>query len=109
MLEMNNIIKTLATIYGEITHILEELICGCYFDDMESVMRAIMTKEYRDMQEHDYCEKILKLCKNFEDKHNKLEDICEEIMQEQFSFKRKKFQYKFLFQYNFFFNDFYFR
>ena len=35
MLEMNKIIKTLTTIYHEITHILEELACGCYFDDVE--------------------------------------------------------------------------
>ena len=41
-----------------------------------------MIKEYHDMQEHDYCEKLPKLCKEFEDKHNKLEDVCKEIMKE---------------------------
>lgn len=41
-----------------------------------------MTKEYCDMQEHDYCEKLLKLCKDIEDEHNKLKDICKEIMKE---------------------------
>ena len=34
------------------------------------------------MQEHDYCKKLLKLCKEFEDEHNKLEDIRKEIMTE---------------------------
>ena len=82
MLEMNKIIKTLTTIYNEITHILKELIYGCYFDDVESIIRAIMIKEYHDMQEHDYCEKLPKLCQEFEDKHNKLEGVCKEIMKE---------------------------
>ena len=40
MLEMNKIIKTLTTNYDEITHILEELACGCYFDDVESIIGA---------------------------------------------------------------------
>ena len=82
MLEVNKIIKTLTTIHDEITHILQELTCSCYFDDVKSIIEVIMTKEYCDMQEHDYCEKLLKLCKDFEDKHNKLEDICREIMKE---------------------------
>ena len=82
MFEMNKIIKTLTTIYGEITHILEELTCGCYSDDVELIIGAIMTKEFCDMQEHDYCKKLLKLCKDFEDKHNKLEDICKKTMKE---------------------------
>ena len=30
MIEMNKTIKTLTTIYNEITHILEELTSGCY-------------------------------------------------------------------------------
>ena len=34
------------------------------------------------MQEHDYCEKLLKRCKDIEDEHNKLKDICKEIMKE---------------------------
>ena len=67
MFEMNKIIKNLTTIYDEIIHILEEPICGCYFDDIESIVGAIMTKEYHNMEEHDYCEKLLKLCKEFED------------------------------------------
>ena len=61
MLEMNKIIKTLTIIHDEITHNLEERICGCYFDDVESIIGAIMTKEYHDMEENDYCEKLLKL------------------------------------------------
>ena len=32
------------------------------------------------MKEHGYCEKLLKLCKDLEDKHTKLENICKEIM-----------------------------
>ena len=32
------------------------------------------------MEEHDYCQKLLKVCKEFEDKHNKLEDILKETM-----------------------------
>ena len=39
---------------------------------MTSNQSTIMTKEYHDMDEHDYCEQLLKLCKEFEDKHNKL-------------------------------------
>ena len=81
MLEMNKI-KNLTTIYDPVTHILEELICGCYFDDIEAIVGAIMSKEYHDMEEHDYCEKLLKLCEEFEDKHNKLEDVCKEKMKE---------------------------
>ena len=46
MLEMN---KTLTMIYDETTHILEELMRGCYFDDVESIKGAIVTKEYCDM------------------------------------------------------------
>ena len=30
--------------------------------------------------EHDHCEKLIKLCREFEDEHNKLEDICKETM-----------------------------
>ena len=42
--KMGVIIIALMTIYDEITDILEELICGCYCDDVESVTEAIMTK-----------------------------------------------------------------
>ena len=82
ILEMDKIIKNLTTIYDEITHILEELTCGCNFDDVESIVGAIMTKEYRDMEEHDYSEKLLKLCEDLEEKHNKHDDICKKIMKE---------------------------
>ena len=34
--EMGGITKALMAIYDEITDILEELICECYFDDDES-------------------------------------------------------------------------
>lgn len=57
--KMGGIIKALMTIFDEITDILEELICCCYFDDVKSVIEAIMTKEYCNIQEHDYCEKLL--------------------------------------------------
>ena len=40
MIEMNKTIKTLTTIYNEITHILEELTSGCYFVDVESIIGA---------------------------------------------------------------------
>ena len=59
MLQMKKIIKTLTTIDDEIAHILEELIFCCFFDHVESIIGAIMTKEYRDIQEHDHCEKLL--------------------------------------------------
>ena len=80
--EMKKIIKTLTIIYDKITDILEELICVCYFDDVKSIVKAIKTKEYNCMEGYGNCEKILKLCKDFEDKHSKLEDICKEIMKE---------------------------
>ena len=89
MLEMNKI-KTLTTIYYEISHILEELMCGSYFDDVESIVGTIMAEEYHNMKKHGYCEKLLKLCEEFEDKHNKVEDTS------------------FYFQYNFFFDNFFF-
>ena len=82
ILEMDKIIKNLTTIYDEITHILEELTCGCNFDDVKSIVGAIMTKEYHDMEEHDYSEKLLKLCEDLEEKHNKHDDICKKIMKE---------------------------
>ena len=94
-LEMNKIIKTLMTIYGNITHILEELTCSSYFDDVESIIGAIMTKEYWDIQEYDYCKKLLKLCEDFEVKHNNLADICKEMMKEQFFLCDKKIWNKF--------------
>ena len=36
------------------------------------------------MQEHDYYERLLQLCKDFEDEHNEyeLESICKEIIKE---------------------------
>ena len=83
--EMGGIIKAIMAIYDEITGILEELICKCYFDDVESIIEAITTMEHYDIQDHDYCEKLLKLSKDFEDEHNKLENIFKEIMKEQFS------------------------
>ena len=52
MLEMMKTIKTLTTFYHKITHILVELTCGCYFDDVESIIGAIMTKEYPNMQDY---------------------------------------------------------
>ena len=61
--EMGKILKALTIIYDEITDILEELIYGCYFDDAESIIETIMTKEYYCIEEHDYCEKLLRLCK----------------------------------------------
>ena len=76
------IIKALMAIYDEITDILQELICKCYSDDVESIIEAIITKEHHDIQDHDYCEKLLKLTKDFEDEHNKLENIFKEIMKE---------------------------
>ena len=73
MLEMNKI-KTLTTIYYEISHILEELMCGSYFENVKSIVGTIMAKEYHNVKKHGYCEKLLKLCEEFEDKHNKVED-----------------------------------
>ena len=64
------------------TIIFEELLCGCYFDDVESIIEAILTKVYHCQQENDYCQGLLKLCEEFENQHNKLEDICKEIMKE---------------------------
>ena len=52
------------------------------FDDVESIIGAIMAKDYPCTQEHGYCKILLLLCKNFQDEHNKLEDICKEIMKE---------------------------
>ena len=46
------------------------------------MIEAITTKEYYDIQEHDYCEKLLKLCKEFKGEHKKLENICREVMEE---------------------------
>ena len=56
-IKMNKIIKTLTVIYYEITDILEDLLCGCYFEDVESIIGAIMTQDYHSMEEHVYCEK----------------------------------------------------
>ena len=42
--KMGSIIIALMTICDEITDILEELMCGCYFDDFKSIIEAIMTK-----------------------------------------------------------------
>ena len=42
--KMGRIIIALMTICDEITDILEELMCGCYFDDVKSIIEAIMTK-----------------------------------------------------------------
>ena len=42
--KMGVIIIALMTISDEITDILEELMCGCYSDDVESIREAIMTK-----------------------------------------------------------------
>ena len=64
MLEMNKI-KTLTTIYYEISHILEELMCGSYFENVKSIVGTIMAKEYHNMKKHGYCEKLLKLCEEF--------------------------------------------
>lgn len=50
------IIKALTKIYDAKTDILKELVSGCYFDDVKSIIEAIMTQEY-------YCEKLLKLVK----------------------------------------------
>ena len=72
MREINQIIKTLTIIYDEITDILEELIYGCYSDDVESIIKAIKTKEYSCTEECDHCAKLLKLRKDYEDEHNKL-------------------------------------
>ena len=46
MHEMNKIINTQTIVYDEITDILEELICGCCFDDVKSIIKGIKTKEY---------------------------------------------------------------
>ena len=79
---MGGIIKALIAIYDERTNILEELIRECYFDDVESIIEAITTLEHYDIQNHDYCEKLLKLSKDFEEEQNKLENIFKEIMKE---------------------------
>ena len=80
--KMGGIIIALVTICDEITDILEEVMCGCYFDDVESIIEAIITKKYCNMQKHGYSKKLLKLFKEFEVEHNKLEDIRKEIMTE---------------------------
>ena len=65
------------------------------FDDVESIIGAIMAKDYPCTQEHGYCKILLLLCKNFEDEHNKLEDICKEIMKEKLFSREKKISIKF--------------
>ena len=72
--KMGQIIETITKIY--------DIISGCYFDHVESMIEAITTKEYYDIQEQDYCEKLLKLCKEFKGEHKKLENICREVMEE---------------------------
>ena len=62
---MGQIIETITKIY--------DIISGCYFDHVESIIEAITTKEYYDIQEHDYCEKLLKLCKEFKGEHKKFD------------------------------------
>ena len=49
--KMGGIIIALVTICDEITDILEEVMCGCYFDDVESIIEAIITKKYRNIFE----------------------------------------------------------
>ena len=55
-----------------------------YFDNVKSIIEAIMAKEYCHMQEHDYYKRLLQLCKDFEDEHNEdeVESICKEIIKE---------------------------
>lgn len=42
-LKINKIIKTPTVICDEITDILEDLLRGCYFEDIESIIGAIIT------------------------------------------------------------------
>ena len=70
MREMNKILKTLTMICDEITDILKEVICDCYFDDVESIIKAIKTKGYSCTEEYDHCPKLLKPRKDFENELN---------------------------------------
>lgn len=81
---MGKMVKNLTIVYDQITDILEGLIQDYHFDNVESIIETIMAKEYCHMQEHDYYERLLQLCKDFEDEHNEyeLESICKEIMKE---------------------------
>lgn len=62
---MGKIVKNLTIICDQITDILEELIYSCHFDNVESIIEAIMAKEYCCILEHDYCVRLLQLCKDF--------------------------------------------
>ena len=53
-------------LYFIIKGIIEELLCTCYFDNIENLTEAIITREFCwDMQAYDYCQDLITKAKNF--------------------------------------------
>ena len=83
--EMEKVLRTLLDIYDKITIILEELLCGCYFDNVESIVEVILTKHYYfEQQVYNYCKRLVKLCEKFENEYNKFKNICKEVIKGSF-------------------------
>ena len=59
LFETEKKIRDLTCVYDEISNILEELLGACYFDDIESILKAIFTKTYPCKQQgYDFCRKF---------------------------------------------------
>ena len=85
LFETGKNIRDLTCVYDEISNILAELLGACYFDNDESIIKAIFTKTYPcscEQEGYDYCQKLVKVCKEFWNLHKKFEDNCKRIMKE---------------------------
>ena len=70
-------------IYDQISDILEKLFGTCHFDSVDSTLEAIFTKTYNcEIEGYDYCQNLIKLCKEMHNMHKKLENNLEKIIKQ---------------------------
>ena len=70
-------------IYDQISDILEKLLGAFHFDSVDSILEAIFTKTCNcEIEGYDYCQNLIKLCKEMHNVHKKLENNLEKIIKQ---------------------------
>ena len=60
LLKIKSKVDNLTHLYSIIRRIVEEVLCACYIDDIESLIEATISREFHwDMQVSDYCNDLL--------------------------------------------------
>ena len=66
VLKIKSNINDLTQLYSIVRGIIEELLCACYFDNIQNLIEATVSREFHwEMQAYDYCQDSLTKTKEF--------------------------------------------